>query len=120
MFLERRPRAIVNPWCRWCCRRVAQRDVFRLIDGPVTHDFCDEGCADRYILYRHSDLTVNAALKLCPCEREHFLQHFGVASIDQLISQSGVSNNAASTSAGVTTDAVRHVHHSRLSMHENA
>ena len=92
--------------------------MFRLIDGPLTHDFCDEGCADRYVLYRHSDLTVNAALKLCPCERLYFLQDFGVASVEQLISQPRVSN-AAAASANLPTDAVRHIHHGHLPMQEN-
>ena len=42
IFVKPRPyRRLTRSWCRWCCKRAAMQDLFKLRDGPLDWYFCD-------------------------------------------------------------------------------
>ena len=69
-FVKARPyRRLTHSWCRWCCKRAAMKDMFKLRDGPLDWYFCDSEHALDWLEHRHSSVEVNRLLRMLPAER---------------------------------------------------
>ena len=85
IFVKLRPhRRQTHSWCRWCCKRAAMKELFKLCDGPLDWYFCDSEHALDWLDYRHSSVEANKLLRMLPAERakalngqtiEHALTH---------------------------------------------
>jgi hypothetical protein len=60
-------------WCRWCCKRAAMQDLFKLRDGPLDWYFCDSEHALDWLEHRHSSVEANRLLRMLPDERARAL-----------------------------------------------
>ena len=70
MFVRMRPfRRQTRSWCRWCCKRAAMKELFKLRDGPLDFYFCDSEHALDWLEYRHSSVEANKLLRMLPAER---------------------------------------------------
>ena len=84
-FVKARPyRRLTHSWCRWCCKRAAMKDMFKLRDGPLDWYFCDsEHALDWLDLeHRHTSVEVNRLLRMLPAERAKAL---GGRTIEEVI-----------------------------------
>ena len=69
MFVRMRPyRRLTHSWCRWCCKRAAMKDMFKLRDGPLDWYFCDSEHALDWLEHRHT-VKANKLLRMLPAER---------------------------------------------------
>ena len=70
IFIKPRPfRRETRSWCRWCCKRAAMKELFKLRDGPLDFYFCDSEHALDWLEYRHSSVEANKLLRMLPAER---------------------------------------------------
>lgn len=65
----RNPPRTESAHCLWCLRRAKRRELFKLVNGPVNHYFCNDDHAIQWCDARHSCIAVNAMLRLQPEER---------------------------------------------------
>ena len=83
MFVRMRPfRRQTRSWCRWCCKRAAMKELFKLRDGPLDFYFCDSEHALDWLEYRHSSVEANKLLRMLPAERAKAL---GGRTIEEVI-----------------------------------
>jgi hypothetical protein len=74
IFVKPRPyRRLTRSWCRWCCKRAAMQDLFKLRDGPLDWYFCDSEHALDWLEHRHSSVEANRLLRMLPDERARAL-----------------------------------------------
>ena len=69
----RNPPRTESAHCLWCLRRAKRRELFKLVNGPVNHYFCNDDHAIQWCDARHSCIAVNAMLRLQPAERTAIL-----------------------------------------------
>ena len=83
IFIKPRPfRRQTRSWCRWCCKRAAMKELFKLRDGPLDFYFCDSEHALDWLEYRHSSVEANKLLRMLPAERAKAL---GGRTIEEVI-----------------------------------
>lgn len=94
--------------CQWCLRRAKRRELFKLVNGPVNHYFCDDDHALQWCDARHSCIAVNALLRLQPAERRAILNG---TPIEQWVAKqiNLTRQHNANAEGGDGTDGVRDV-----------
>ena len=87
LFIKPRPfRRETRSWCRWCCKRAAMKELFKLRDGPLDFYFCDSEHALDWLEYRHSSVEANKLLRMLPAERAKAL---GGRTIEEVLCKVG-------------------------------
>lgn len=54
--------------CQWCCSISEKKNLFKLVDGPVEHWFCDKNHAELWLEFRHKAKTYHLC-RMLPQER---------------------------------------------------
>ena len=54
--------------CQWCCSISEKKKLFKLVDGPVEHWFCDKNHAELWLEFRHKAKTYHLC-RMLPQER---------------------------------------------------
>ena len=55
--------------CQWCCTISQKKQLFKLVDGPIEHWFCNSNHAELWLEFRHKALTYHLC-RMLPQERE--------------------------------------------------
>ena len=89
-FVKARPyRRLTHSWCRWCCKRAAMKDMFKLRDGPLDWYFCDSEHALDWLEHRHTSVEANRLLRMLPDERARALNGRTIEEMLQFIPTAG-------------------------------